>query len=194
MTIGEKIIQIRKAAGLSQEQFGELFHVSRQSVSKWENNNTLPDIMMLCALADYFEVTTDELLGRKYKQGKAVIAAENKELGEKVKALAAQFGIETVKIYDNTQGAVAAVAADEQITHLLMAFYGSDYPYMNIQADSTALHLSPELHFDLNTKGLYPSPDAQLGQESRELKLYISIRKTDQEILSELRNALRDKL
>ena len=194
MNLGKTILELRKAKNVTQEEIATVLGVTAAAVSKWENNNTLPDIMMLCALADYFEVTTDELLGRKYKQGKVVIAAENKELGEKVKALAAQFGIETARIYDNTQGAVAAVAADEQITHLLMAFYGSDYPYMNIQADSTALHLSPELHFDLNTKGLYPSPDAQLGQESRELKLYISIRKTDQEILSELRNALRDKL
>ena len=62
MTIGEKIIQIRKAAGLSQEQFGELFHVSRQSVSKWENNQTLPETQTLIQLCNTFHLSLDEFL------------------------------------------------------------------------------------------------------------------------------------
>ena len=44
MTIGEKILQLRKASGLSQEQLAEQLDVSRQSISKWENNDSIPDI------------------------------------------------------------------------------------------------------------------------------------------------------
>jgi len=65
MTIGEKIIQIRKAAGLSQEQFGELFHVSRQSVSKWENNQTLPETQTLIQLCNTFHLSLDEFVNNK---------------------------------------------------------------------------------------------------------------------------------
>ena len=44
MTVGERIQQLRKAAGLSQEQLAEQLDVSRQSVSKWELNDAAPEI------------------------------------------------------------------------------------------------------------------------------------------------------
>ena len=44
MTIGERIAQIRKERGLSQEAFGESLGVTRQSISKWESNASIPDV------------------------------------------------------------------------------------------------------------------------------------------------------
>ena len=44
MTIGERIAQIRKERGLSQEAFGESLGVTRQSISKWESNTSIPDV------------------------------------------------------------------------------------------------------------------------------------------------------
>ena len=44
MTLGEKIQQLRKAAGISQEQLAEQLDVSRQSISKWELNDAVPEI------------------------------------------------------------------------------------------------------------------------------------------------------
>lgn len=65
MTLGEKIQSYRKEKGMSQEQFAELFHVSRQAVSKWELNQMIPDIEKIIDIADYFEITVDELIREK---------------------------------------------------------------------------------------------------------------------------------
>lgn len=62
MTIGEKLIQIRTAKGISQEQLAEIISVSRQSISKWEMDQALPQIDKILLLCDYFKITADELL------------------------------------------------------------------------------------------------------------------------------------
>ena len=62
MTIGQKIIQLRNAADISQEQLAETLGVSRQSVSKWEMDQALPQIDKVLQLAEIFSVSTDELL------------------------------------------------------------------------------------------------------------------------------------
>lgn len=62
MTIGQKIIQLRNAADISQEQLAEMLGVSRQSISKWEMDQALPQIDKVLQLAEIFHVSTDELL------------------------------------------------------------------------------------------------------------------------------------
>ena len=63
MTIGERIAQKRKEQNLSQEALGEALGVSRQSISKWESNNALPEIEKLVALSRIFGVPVGWLLG-----------------------------------------------------------------------------------------------------------------------------------
>ena len=63
MTFGAKLQQIRKAAGLSQEQLADMIDMSRQSVSKWETDQATPDIEKLSLLCEIFSVSADELLG-----------------------------------------------------------------------------------------------------------------------------------
>ena len=62
MTIGQKIVQLRTAMDISQEQLSETLGVSRQSVSKWEMDQALPQIDKVLQLAELFSVSTDELL------------------------------------------------------------------------------------------------------------------------------------
>lgn len=62
MTIGEKIQTLRCAAGISQEQLAEKMEVSRQSVSKWEMCQALPQIDKVILLCKLFGVSSDELL------------------------------------------------------------------------------------------------------------------------------------
>ncbi len=62
MTIGEKIAKFRIAAGISQEQLAEKIGVSRQSVSKWEVDQALPQIDKVLQLCDLFGISADELL------------------------------------------------------------------------------------------------------------------------------------
>lgn len=58
----ERIKVIRKKLGLSQEEFGSLFHVSRQAVSKWESNQSIPDINTLSLICKTLNISSDELL------------------------------------------------------------------------------------------------------------------------------------
>lgn len=62
MTLGENIAQLRKAAGMTQEDLGKAVSVSTQAVSRWERGG-MPDIGLLPAIADVFGVTVDTLLG-----------------------------------------------------------------------------------------------------------------------------------
>ena len=69
MTIGKNIAELRKNKGMTQEQLAETLGVSAQSVSKWENEITMPDIMLLPVIAGCFDITIDELYGgRKAKE------------------------------------------------------------------------------------------------------------------------------
>lgn len=60
-TFGEKIAELRKSRSMKQEEFAGMIGVSAQSVSKWENNTTMPDIMLLPVIAGIFEISIDEL-------------------------------------------------------------------------------------------------------------------------------------
>ena len=66
MTLYEKITELRKRKGLSQEEFGSELGVSRQAVSKWEMAQTTPDINKIMAMAEFFGVSTDFLLKEEY--------------------------------------------------------------------------------------------------------------------------------
>ncbi len=65
LTIGEKILKLRNAANISQEQLAEKISVSRQSVSKWEMDQALPQIDKVLQLCELFGVSADELLQDK---------------------------------------------------------------------------------------------------------------------------------
>ena len=64
-TLGKRIMAARKKLGLTQDQLAERLGVTAQAVSKWENDQSCPDITMLPKLAELFNTTTDELLGRE---------------------------------------------------------------------------------------------------------------------------------
>ena len=62
MTFGEKLQKLRQKAGMSQDALAERLNVSRQAVSRWERDETMPETDKVVALADLFGVTTDYLL------------------------------------------------------------------------------------------------------------------------------------
>lgn len=63
LLIGEKLKFYRRQKGLTQEEVAAHLGISYQAISKWERNDGYPDITMLPALANYFAVTVDELIG-----------------------------------------------------------------------------------------------------------------------------------
>ena len=67
LTLNENIKRLRLARGLNQVEFAKAMGVSKQCVSNWENDNVMPSMEMLVKIADYFNVTTDYVLGRNEK-------------------------------------------------------------------------------------------------------------------------------
>lgn len=65
MKLNEKIFDLRKKAGLSQEALAEKLGVSRQAVSKWETGESVPELAKLVLIAKTFGVTTDWLLSEE---------------------------------------------------------------------------------------------------------------------------------
>ena len=62
MTIGERLLKLRKERNLSQEELANVLDVSRQTVSKWETDQSMPDFDKIIPLCSYFGITSDELL------------------------------------------------------------------------------------------------------------------------------------
>lgn len=62
MKLGKEIAQIRKDNSMTQEAFGQIFHVTRQTVSNWENEKSYPDLETLVAISDRFGISLDTLL------------------------------------------------------------------------------------------------------------------------------------
>lgn len=62
MAIQNMIYKLRTGAKLSQEQFADIFHVSRQSVQKWENGTVTPELSKIVDIANYFDISLDSLI------------------------------------------------------------------------------------------------------------------------------------
>ena len=85
LLIGKKIKQMRRERDLTQEELAAHLGITFQSVSKWERGDGFPDITMLPALAHYFNISVDELLGmselemkEKYEKINSTWAENNK--------------------------------------------------------------------------------------------------------------------
>ena len=72
MDIANQILNIRKEEKLTQEEFGKLFYVTRQTVSNWETGKTYPDLQTLVDMSNQFEISLDLLLKGDSKMVKAM--------------------------------------------------------------------------------------------------------------------------
>lgn len=131
MNIGKAIFELRKKKNITQEELAAELGVSAAAVSKWENGYTLPDILMLCALADFFQVTTDELLGRNPKPFCAAVATDSDpQLGQQIAKLVEQYGFPVKHIiYGSYQDALEMVNSDPSVTHLFVSYQDSPREY-----------------------------------------------------------------
>jgi transcriptional regulator with XRE-family HTH domain len=67
LEVGKKIKELRQSKKLTQKSLAETLNVTPQAISKWERNESNPDIQTLLKLSDYFNVTVDEILGKRNK-------------------------------------------------------------------------------------------------------------------------------
>lgn len=81
-TIGSFIATLRKANGLTQKELAEKLHVSDKSVSRWERDETAPDLTLIPVIAEIFDITSDELLRgerNKSESTEPIKSAQKKE-------------------------------------------------------------------------------------------------------------------
>ena len=75
MNIGNQILNIRKEKQLTQEEFGRLFHVTRQTVSNWGNGKSYPDLRILASMSNQFDISLATLL----KEDSKMVQSMDKE-------------------------------------------------------------------------------------------------------------------
>ena len=98
MIFADKLITLRKKAGWSQEELAEKLNVTRQSVSKWEGAQSVPDIDKILQLSCLFGVTTDYLL--KDDQGEPEYTPDDETSPlPRIKALTAAYWLVVVAIF-----------------------------------------------------------------------------------------------
>ena len=97
MIFADKLITLRKKAGWSQEELAEKLNVTRQSVSKWEGAQSVPDIDKILQLSCLFGVTTDYLL--KDDQGEPEYTENDTSSLPRRKALTAAYWLVVVTIF-----------------------------------------------------------------------------------------------
>lgn len=117
MTFGEKLQLLRKQNGLSQEQLASQLTVSRQTISKWELDTSLPDTENIIQISNIFDVSIDYLLKEDAEQGNESTppnqnhtAIANKSLTSKIMMLVGGVGILVFWILSSVFPAVTSCA------------------------------------------------------------------------------------
>jgi len=86
-TIGKFIAALRKANGMTQKELGEKLFVSDKTVSRWERDECTPELSLIPAIAEIFDITTDELLrGERISPGREMATGEETAAKQKIKS------------------------------------------------------------------------------------------------------------
>ena len=99
MTLGQRIQELRKQRGMSQEALGDALGVSRQAVSKWEGDNGIPELDTLIAMSRLFEVTVGQLLGveEAAEQKRETVNEAENDKEDQVEAVLRRYVEQTTK-------------------------------------------------------------------------------------------------
>ena len=130
-TFGQRLSRIRKEKGLTQEDIAKRIVISPQAVSKWENDVSSPDILVLSSLADILGVSVDELLGRDAPAGQERVREERAETSETVDS----------EVVDDEEKA----SDDDAEVHV-----ESDYAHVSFKGGIHVKDGDDEVHIDKN--------------------------------------------
>ena len=104
MIFADKLIQLRKKSGWTQEELAQQMHVSRQSVSKWEGAQSVPDLEKMVQLSRLFHVTTDYLL--KDEEGEPE-PAPGEDMGEPLRRVSLEEASAFLEAKQRSAGPIA---------------------------------------------------------------------------------------
>lgn len=122
-TLGNKMNELRKQHGMTQDEIAEKMGVSSQAVSKWENDLSIPDLSILIQLADFYHISLDELVREKEETVHLVAKEDRKNIND----MLLRAHINTTagdKIKVNLPLALIKIAADMNVE--LPEFNGSE--------------------------------------------------------------------
>lgn len=92
MKLAENIVTFRKNRGLTQAHLAEALNMTPAAVSKWETGAAVPDLDTLIALADYFRVSMDNLLGRTVRKIKVILLCTEQEVEKAIRRTLNKYG------------------------------------------------------------------------------------------------------
>lgn len=118
--VSERIASLRKEAGLTQQQLADSLNVSSAAVSKWENGASTPDIDTLCAIADYFNLSMDDLLGRNLKRCRVVLFLHDGAGEKQAREILNERGGDVVGVVYNLSELEALLADDSTVRQIVM--------------------------------------------------------------------------
>ena len=122
MTLGQRIQELRKGLNLSQEELGERMGVSRQAISKWEGDQTIPELDKLIALSKLFGLTLGQLLGVEQPAPAAPQKAPRRQrlllagMGAAILVLALAVGALWAQVQTLNQDLARQLSYDEEYT------------------------------------------------------------------------------
>ena len=114
----ENLRTLRKARGLSQEDLARQLHITRQTLSKWENGQSVPDAQLLLRLAEILDVPVSELLGGPVEAAGEDVDTVARQL-ERLNALLAERNRRSRRIWRVVAGVLIAAVALTALTLLL---------------------------------------------------------------------------
>ena len=131
MNLGNSLFHARKRRGLSQEDVAEKLGVSRQTISKWEKNYSIPDAEVLVKLADVLEVQTSQLLGVKADSDAQTTEEKQNAYAEQLAHIAEQMAVknrQSKRIWKTIEIAFAVIIAVCIILIVMNIAFFSVYP------------------------------------------------------------------
>lgn len=119
INIGDNLKQLRLQKGLTQEQLADVFDVSAQAVSRWENSTSYPDITLLPGLAIYFNTSVDAIVGMDEIRKEETLRKIHGEINELVISGQTEKAVtlirDSLKIYPNDSGLLMSLG--ETLAH-----------------------------------------------------------------------------
>lgn len=117
--IGENLKRLRLQKGLTQEQLADVFGVSAQAVSRWENNTSYPDITLLPGLAIFYDTSVDAIVGMDEIRKEETLCAIHTQINDFIVSGQAEEAValirDSLKIYPNDSGLLMSLG--ETLAH-----------------------------------------------------------------------------
>ena len=137
MILGDKIMNLRKKAGWSQEELANRLNVTRQSVSKWESAQSIPDLDRVIQLSRIFEVSTDFLLKEELEEPEYLAEEVCIDSAEPVRRVSMEEASEYLRLRRETAPKIAAGTFLCIISPICLLMLGalSEYSILDISED-----------------------------------------------------------